>query len=151
MGASFQLYINDKNTRRSWPVWMLIVAWVDNVRRRFAQYENFSLERLTHYLVLSVCLFVTLICRILPKATGQSFHPIKLQICTSKVQGPTGYPFWRLGGWDPLRGFFAPSKRPSEQKKLRLTTRNCVKHIPHGQTKFLVTKSLTRDTPEWSC
>ncbi len=34
---------------------------------------------------------VTLICRILHKAKGQSFRPIKLQIFTSKVQGPTGY------------------------------------------------------------
>ncbi len=50
-GASFQLYINDEITRRSWPFLMLIVAWSDNVRRRFAQYENFGPERLTYYLV----------------------------------------------------------------------------------------------------
>ncbi len=30
---------------------MLIVVSSDNVRRRFAQFENFGLERLTYYLV----------------------------------------------------------------------------------------------------
>jgi len=97
-----------------------------------------------------VCVSVTLIFRILQNATGQSFRPIKQQIFTSKVQGPTGYPFWRLGGWDPPKGLFAPLKRPQRTKKLQLITQNCVKHIPHGQTKFLVSKFLTRDTPERS-
>jgi len=60
---------------------------------------------------------VTLIFRTLQKATGQSFRPNKLQIFTSKVQGPTGYSFWRLGGWDPLKGLFLPPQNAPTNKK----------------------------------
>ncbi len=59
--------------------------------------------------------------------------------------------FLEIGGLGPPKGLFCPLKTPQRTKKLQLTTRNCVKHIPHGQTQFLVTKFLIRDTPEWSC
>ena len=55
-----------------------------------------------------------------------------------------------LGGWDPPKGLFCPLKTPQLTKKLQLTTRSCVEHIPHGQTKFLVKKFWTRDTPKWN-
>ncbi len=72
------------------------------------------------YVFLSVCHSVTLIFRILQKATGQSFRLIKLQIFASKVQGPTGYPFWRLGGWDPHKGLFLPPQNaPAKKKRCR--------------------------------
>ncbi len=61
---------------------------------------------------------VTLTFQTLQKAIGQSFRPIKLQIFTSKVQGPTGYPFWRLVGWDPPKGLFCPLKTPQRTKKI---------------------------------
>ncbi len=69
------------------------------------------------FVCFSVSFSVTLILRILQKATGQSFRPIKLQIFTSKVQGPTGYPFWRLGGWDPPKGLFLPPQNAPANKK----------------------------------
>ena len=97
-----------------------------------------------------VCFSVTLIFRILPKATSQSFRPIKLKFRTSKVQGPTGYPFWRLGGWDPPKGLFCPHQNASAKKNVQVTTRYCVKHIPRGRTQFLVKRCLTRDTHKWS-
>jgi len=95
-------------------------------------------------------LFVTLIFRILPNATGQSFRPMKLQFFVSKVQGPTWNPGWNWGAGTLLRGFFCPLKTPQLTKKLQLNRRSCVEHIPHGQTKFLVKKFWTRDTPKWN-
>ncbi len=88
-----------------------------------------------------VCLFffpsVTLIFRILQKATGQSFRPIKLQIFNSKVQGPTGYPFWRLGGWDPLRGFVCPLKTPQRTKKVAVNhAKLCETYSPWSNKIF---------------
>ncbi len=105
-------------------------------------------RKLGRKLCLSVFPSVALIFRTLQKATGQSFCPIKLQICTSKVQGPTVYPFWRLGGWDPPTGIFCPLKTPQVRKKLQLTTWNCVEHILHGQTKFVMKKILDQGHPQ---
>ena len=47
------------------------------------------LRKLGRQVCLFFLLFVTLIFRNLPKATGQGFRPINLQFCISKVQGPT--------------------------------------------------------------
>jgi len=82
---------------------MLIVAWADNVRRIFAQYENFSLERLTYYLVYSFILSA----RILLTPTGYSFWDIELQICRHIALGRNSY-FKKILGIGPPRGQFFP-------------------------------------------
>jgi len=55
--------------------------------------------------------------RILQKANRPEFSSNQAANFTSKVQGPTGYPFWRLGGWAPLRGFFLPPQNAPANKK----------------------------------
>ncbi len=104
-----------------------------------------------HTLSSSVCLFVcfsvTLIFRILQKGTGQSFCPIKLQIFTSKVQGPTGYPFWRLGGWNPPKGLFLPPQNAPANKKSCSLPREIVWNIFHVVKQNFWWKNFAPGTP----
>ena len=120
LGASFQLYINEENCSAIISGFRVIPQHLLFSSPQI-HFRSICSSPASHILSSSVCLFVsffvTLIHEFLTKATGQSFWPVKLKLFFGKVQGPSCQPFWKLGGWDPLRGFFAPPQNAPNKKK----------------------------------